>query len=296
MPGPYLGYWNSSMRLVTCFDLSRRGPGQRGPDRLPHGVPQRHALDSLCSPVGGDLGGGDSPQLLVVGLEEVVVEAPSVVRDDVPLQCRQVLRGMDPDPQEGEAAQECLDHPQVGQGVPQLDRVVVELPAVVDAAHAGTEQEVLGRKHLVPELLDGLHLGEEPVTPDIEAPALTLHGTADPAHYRVRLDHRDRVTPLHQLVGGGEAGWAGSDHQHRFGEMKGTTPGGRYCRLVGSGHGLGCLMVSRHLPAVLSLRPVILMETDRPRPSASIRRPTVGGTAGPVVLGTVLPVRCRPAG
>ncbi len=26
MPGPYLGYWNSSMRLVTCLDRSRRRP------------------------------------------------------------------------------------------------------------------------------------------------------------------------------------------------------------------------------------------------------------------------------
>ncbi len=26
IPGPYFGYSNSSMRLVTCFDLSRRLP------------------------------------------------------------------------------------------------------------------------------------------------------------------------------------------------------------------------------------------------------------------------------
>ena len=32
IPGPYFGYWNSSMRLVTCFDLSRRLP--RNEDRI----------------------------------------------------------------------------------------------------------------------------------------------------------------------------------------------------------------------------------------------------------------------
>ncbi len=26
IPGPYLGYWNSSIRLVTCLDRSRRFP------------------------------------------------------------------------------------------------------------------------------------------------------------------------------------------------------------------------------------------------------------------------------
>src|SRR3546814_20794635 len=26
IPGPYLGYWNCSIRLVTCFDLSLRAP------------------------------------------------------------------------------------------------------------------------------------------------------------------------------------------------------------------------------------------------------------------------------
>ena len=29
MPGPYLGYWNCSIRLVTCFDLSCRAPAKR---------------------------------------------------------------------------------------------------------------------------------------------------------------------------------------------------------------------------------------------------------------------------
>src|SRR5918994_65222 len=29
IPGPYLGYWNRSMRLVTCLDLSARAPARR---------------------------------------------------------------------------------------------------------------------------------------------------------------------------------------------------------------------------------------------------------------------------
>jgi hypothetical protein len=46
IPGPYLGYWNSSMRLVMSFWL------RLGSSAFPHGVEQRQVLDALGGPVG----------------------------------------------------------------------------------------------------------------------------------------------------------------------------------------------------------------------------------------------------
>ena len=86
IPGPNLGYWNCSMRLVTCFDLAPAPAGQLRADRLPHRAPERHALDPLRAPVRGHLGRRHPPHLLAVGLEEVLVEPPAVVAGDVALE------------------------------------------------------------------------------------------------------------------------------------------------------------------------------------------------------------------
>src|ERR1019366_10464186 len=98
---------------------------------------------------------------------------------DVPLEGGLVLRRADPHPQEREPAAHSLDDAQIGQCVPQLDRVVVVLTPVEDAAHARTEEEVLVGQDLVPELLDGYHFGEEAVAADVEQPTVALHGAAD---------------------------------------------------------------------------------------------------------------------
>ena len=42
----------------------------------------------------------------------------------------------------------------------------------------------------MPELLNRGHLREEPMPAKIEAPAVPLDGTADPAHLVCRLEHR----------------------------------------------------------------------------------------------------------
>ncbi len=104
--------------------------------------------------------------------------------------------------------------PEVAQRVGRLERVVVELAAVVDAAHPRAHQEVLVGQDLVPERLDLGHLGEEPVAADVEAPALALGGTADATDHGVALDDGDRHVALHQLERGGEPGRSGSDHDY----------------------------------------------------------------------------------
>ena len=64
----------------------------------------------------------------------------------------------------------------------------------------------------MPERLDLGDLGEEPVTADVEPPAVALHGSADSADDGVALEHHRGAIGLAELVGGGEARRAGSDH------------------------------------------------------------------------------------
>ena len=78
--------------------------------------------------------------------------------------------------------------PRLRERVHGLERVVEELAVVVDAAHAGPEQEVVVRQDLVPERLDLRHLGEEAVAADVEAPAVALDGAADATDHRVGLE------------------------------------------------------------------------------------------------------------
>jgi hypothetical protein len=110
-----------------------------------------------------------------------------------------------PHPHVGEHAADRLEDAEVAQGVEGLERVVVVLAAVVDAAHPRPEQEVLVGQDLVPERLDLADLGEEPVATDVEPPPVSLDGAADAADHAVGLEHRRPNADLPQLVGRGQA-------------------------------------------------------------------------------------------
>ena len=88
-----------------------------------------------------------------------------------------------------------LDRAEVRSAFIGFERVVVELAAVVDAAHPGPLEELVGAEDLEPEVVDRLDLGEEPVAADVEAPAVALDGAADPADDVVGLEHRRRRRP-----------------------------------------------------------------------------------------------------
>ena len=81
----------------------------------------------------------------------------------------------------------------------------------------------------MPQVLDRLHLGEEPVASDVETPPIPFDGAADAAHHVVDLDHHHRVTAPDELVSRGKAGWTGSDDNDGIGEegtvsVKGAVP------------------------------------------------------------------------
>src|SRR5207249_671556 len=106
--------------------------------------------------------------------------APSEARHQPTLVVVLVLRRVHPGPCVRADASHRLDGTEVAQRVAAANRIVEVLAVVEDAALAGPEQEVPLRQDLVPELLDGGHLGEEPVTTHVEAPTVALGGPADP--------------------------------------------------------------------------------------------------------------------
>src|SRR5437763_10947702 len=121
---------------------------------------------------------------------------------------------MDAHPEVRRHAPRRLDRSEVAQRVHRRDRVVVELAAVVDAAEPGPAQEVVASEDLEPEILDRLHLREEAMAADVEAPAVTLGGAADPADDGVGLEHGRGDPSLVQHVRRRETGGAGSDDDH----------------------------------------------------------------------------------
>ena len=168
-----------------------------------------------CAPKSAEISdAGTAPDLLGVGLEEVPVEPPSVVAGDVALEVGLVLRRPDAHPRVRRRATHRLDEPEAAQRVERLDRIVDELALVVDVAHPRAAQELVGAEDLEPEIVDRLHLGEEAMTADVEAPAVALDGAADPADDRVGFEDRARVTRFRELVRGGEAGRTRSDDDH----------------------------------------------------------------------------------
>jgi hypothetical protein len=100
--------------------------------------------------------GGHAPDLLVVGLEEVLVEAPAVVGGDVALEGGDWSFGGRTRTHRYDRTQRTASmDPRFFRALTGLDRVVVELALVVDAAHAGPQHEVLVGEDLVPQASTG---------------------------------------------------------------------------------------------------------------------------------------------
>ena len=59
MPGPYFGYWNSSIRLVTCRDRSRRRPND---ERIGSHTAFHSDMPLMrCAPQSADSSEADTP-------------------------------------------------------------------------------------------------------------------------------------------------------------------------------------------------------------------------------------------
>ena len=141
-----------------------------GEDGIEDRLAQVEVLDPLGGPVGRHVGYRHTPHLLGVGLEEGAVEAPAEALHEPVLVVGLVLGGTDARPQVGEDDEDPLPERDVAQHVQRPQRVVEVLALVVDAAHPGAEEKVPLGQDLVPERFDLVHLGEEAVAAEVEAP------------------------------------------------------------------------------------------------------------------------------
>src|SRR3546814_3466637 len=91
-------------------------------------------------------------------------------------------------------------NPQIGQGFESPQRVAVEFALIIDAAHAGTLNEVV-RQDLIPEIHHLFCYGNETVAANIKAKALMFHCPADPAHISsIFLNYRDTIATLSEQI------------------------------------------------------------------------------------------------
>jgi len=136
----------------------------------------------------------------------VPVEPPTEPGGDPALEGGLVLRRVDAGPHVRQDAEDRLPHTEVLQRVRRFQWIVEVLPVVVDPTHPRTQQEILGREDLVPQFLDGLDLGEEPVATDVETPPVTFDGARDATDDAVRLEDGRGDVVFCELIGGSEAG------------------------------------------------------------------------------------------
>ena len=187
------------------------------------GAEEGQALDPLRGPLGADLVGGDAPQLLGVGLEEVLVEPLAEAIGDPLLKGVLAALGLDRRPQVGGHAAGQLDRAELADHVDTLQRVLEELVVPVDPALARALEELL-LHDLVPEVVDLLDLGEEAVAAEIEAVSVADLGAGDAADLVRGLEHDHGLALLGELIAGGETGWTSAEHDD--GVLRGDLHGG----------------------------------------------------------------------
>ena len=141
-PGPNFGYRKRSIRLVsTSFCETSPGLPERRADRVPEGLGDGEALHPLRAPLGGDLRARHAPDLLRVVLEERQVQPLAEAIDEEVLEGRLVGARHQSSLQVAGANLPGADEPEVAQRArAQLQRVVEELPPVIDARQAGPDQ------------------------------------------------------------------------------------------------------------------------------------------------------------
>ena len=139
IPGPYFGYWNSSIRLVMSCLVQRRGSSALRTAPASDRFLIRCAAQSACSSVAG------MPQTFsVYVLKKIRYSRQPKRADDPALEVASGPSAAAPGPSRYDAdAADRLDEAQVAQRVIGPERVVEELAAVVDPAHPGPQQEVV---------------------------------------------------------------------------------------------------------------------------------------------------------
>src|SRR5581483_10106390 len=118
-------------------------------------------------------------------------QPPAEPRRHPPLERALVLGRADAGVEVGPDTPDRLADPQAAQRVERLERVVEQGSLVEDAAHPRPFEEVSIGENVVPQLVDRGHLGEEPVSAEVEAPAVALDGPADAADLAAGFQYDD---------------------------------------------------------------------------------------------------------
>jgi hypothetical protein len=83
----------------------------------------------------------------------------------------------------------------------------------MDPGEAGHVDQIVPQQ-LLPERLDRVDLGVEPVSADIEGVLLVPGGAGEPAHFRTGFDHGHGSAAAPEQVGSGQPGRAAATDQH----------------------------------------------------------------------------------
>ena len=215
-------------------------------DRVLQNRHDRHALDALRAPGRIDFRRMSSPEVFGIILEKHRIELlPETV--DIEILQRFFLSLVHHGFQIGEADFHCFGEAHVPEGLRlEGNRIIVKLGVEENTGYAVSAQHdaililrirsariqrhlpaqrdivrrrrALPRHHLIPPFVDFRHLCEKAVAAHIHAVALIFHGSRDAAELSALLEniYVHIVRLVQKLIGGGQAGRAGTDHKRCF--------------------------------------------------------------------------------
>src|SRR5438552_3229553 len=192
-------------RLDVLLPAPKNGIHDRGAQRQP--------FDALRRPFRLYLVARYPPDLFRVGLEKSPIQAlPEAVAD--PLLKILLLRiGKEERTEKAHHDKKAVPQAQAPYDIAQFERVMEELPVIVDPGKPGNTHE-LRSQHLVPDLDHLRDLGEESMPPDVEPIALENVGTRVTAYDVLLFENNGHSPALAQLVGRRQPRRPGARYQH----------------------------------------------------------------------------------
>ena len=188
----------AAARIAEGFDqglgarLAALAQAERAAKPVEDGGAERQALDALRGPVGGNVVAAHAPHFLGVGLEEDAEEPLAELVAHPLMEGARLLDRKGLGPGEGRHAERAFDEAEISQRLEGLQRIGVELAAIIDARQARPLEEIVGQD-LVPEIDDFLRLREEAMAADIEEKSLVVRRAGDAADIdRVLLQNERR--------------------------------------------------------------------------------------------------------
>ena len=171
---------------------------------------QRQRADTLGGPVRADRPAGHTPDLFGVALKEPSVQAHAEAVGHPLFEGLGLSMWPELRLEITQQDQRTLADAEIAEGIDKTERVVEEIPVVMDARQPPDLQQIVP-EHFLPEPLHLVVLGVEAMPADVEAAALVDLRAGQPADLVRLFQHERRAACLRQLVRGREAGRTGAD-------------------------------------------------------------------------------------